>query len=144
MTQLPFKSATELAAAVRAKEISSIELLDCYLDRIEEFNPGLGAVVTLDAERARHEAAEADRRLALPGSSSRIRLVVSGRTVDHHVPAILRKLGASACTASATVTITEPASTTATPSSNRCAASAPAVPARTRHRRVRRRRPSPR
>ena len=64
MTQLPFRSATELAAAVRAKEISSIELLDCYLGRIEEFNPGLGAVVTLDADRARREAAEADRRLA--------------------------------------------------------------------------------
>lgn len=64
MTQLPFRSATELAAAVRDKEVSSTELLECYLDRIEELNPGLGAVVTLDAERARREAAEADRRLA--------------------------------------------------------------------------------
>ena len=64
MAQLPFRSATEQAAAVRAKEISSVELLDCYLSRIEEFNPGLGAVVTLDVDRARREAAEADRRLA--------------------------------------------------------------------------------
>src|SRR5215470_15215847 len=64
MTQLPFRTATELAAALRAKQISSIELLDCYLGRIEELNPGLGAVVTLDADRARREAAEADRRLA--------------------------------------------------------------------------------
>src|SRR5215475_3400879 len=64
MTQLPFRSATELAAAVRGKEVSSAELLECYLDRIEELNPSLGAVVTLDAERARREAAEADRRLA--------------------------------------------------------------------------------
>src|SRR5437773_1159724 len=63
MAQLPFRSATELAAAIRAREISSTELLDCYLGRIEEFNPGLGAVVTLDADRARREAAEADRRL---------------------------------------------------------------------------------
>ena len=64
MTQLPFRSATELAAVVRAGEVSSIELLECYLDRIEALNPGLGAVVTLDAERARREAADADRRLA--------------------------------------------------------------------------------
>jgi len=64
MAQLPFRTATELAAALRAKQISSIELLDCYLGRIEELNPGLGAVVTLDADRARREAAEADRRLA--------------------------------------------------------------------------------
>src|SRR5215475_5331242 len=64
MTQLPFRSATELAAAVRGKEVSSAELLECYLDRIEELNPALGAVVTLDAEGARREAAEADGRLA--------------------------------------------------------------------------------
>src|SRR5438105_3243599 len=64
MTQLPLRSATELAAAIRGKEISSSELLERYLSRIEALNPGLGAVVTLDAERARREAAEADRRLA--------------------------------------------------------------------------------
>jgi amidase len=64
VTQLPFRSAAELAAAVRAREISSTELLDCYLSRIERLNPGLGAVVTLDADRARREAAAADRRLA--------------------------------------------------------------------------------
>jgi amidase len=64
MTQLPFRSATELAAAVRAGEVSSTELVECYLSRIEALNPGLGAVVTLDAERARREAADADRRLA--------------------------------------------------------------------------------
>jgi amidase len=64
MTQLFFRSATELAVAIRGKEISSSELLECYLSRIEALNPGLGAVVTLDAERARREAAEADRRLA--------------------------------------------------------------------------------
>jgi amidase len=63
VTQLPFRPATELAAAVRGKEISSAELVECYLARIGTLDPGLGAVVTLDAERARREAAEADRRL---------------------------------------------------------------------------------
>ena len=51
MTQLPFRSATELAAAIRGKEISSTELVECCLDRIEALNPGLGAVVTVAAER---------------------------------------------------------------------------------------------
>jgi len=64
MTQLPFRSATELAAAIRGKEISSTELVECYLDRIEALNPGLGAVVAVAAERACSEAGEADRRLA--------------------------------------------------------------------------------
>src|SRR5215831_21100180 len=53
MTPLPFRSATELAAAIRAGEISSTELPECYLGRIEALNPGLGAVVTVDTDRAR-------------------------------------------------------------------------------------------
>ena len=64
MTQLPFRSATDLAAAIRRKDISGSELLECYLDRIERLNPGLNAVVTLDPDRARREAREADRRTA--------------------------------------------------------------------------------
>ena len=39
MTQLPFRSATELAAPIRGKEISSAELAECYPDRIEALNP---------------------------------------------------------------------------------------------------------
>src|SRR5262249_24560906 len=80
MTPLPFKSATELAAAIRAGEISSTELLECYLGRIEALNPGLGAVVTVDAERARREAAEADRRLARGGEAGGLHgLPVTGK-----------------------------------------------------------------
>jgi amidase len=58
------KSATELAAAIRTKQISSRELLDLYLDRIDRLNPEINAVVTLDVERARAAAAAADQRIA--------------------------------------------------------------------------------
>lgn len=54
------KSASELAAMVRAKEVSSRELLDGYLDRVERLNPSINAVVTLDVERARAAADAAD------------------------------------------------------------------------------------
>ncbi len=64
MTELHFRSASELAAALRRRELSSRELLEIYLGRIEKHNPGLNAVVTLDAERARTRAAEADAALA--------------------------------------------------------------------------------
>src|SRR5215831_1383543 len=58
-------TAVELAAAIRAKEISSRELLDLYLDRIERLDRGaVNAVVTLDVERARRAAAAADDALA--------------------------------------------------------------------------------
>jgi amidase len=64
MTELHFRSATELAASIRRREVSSRELLEIYLSRIEKHNPALNAVVTLDAERARTRAAEADAALA--------------------------------------------------------------------------------
>jgi amidase len=58
-------TAVELAAAIRAKEISSRELLDLYVDRIERLDRDkVNAVVTLDVERARAAAAAADEALA--------------------------------------------------------------------------------
>src|SRR5688572_14770920 len=56
--------ATELAGAIRAKEIASRELLDLYLDRIDRLDGPVNAVVTLDADRARDAATAADDALA--------------------------------------------------------------------------------
>jgi amidase len=49
---LLFRSATELAAMVRDGEISSRELVETSLERIEELNPALNAFVDVDAEGA--------------------------------------------------------------------------------------------
>lgn len=51
-----------MLAALRAKEISSRELLDLHLARIAERNGDINAIVSLDEERARTGAAEADER----------------------------------------------------------------------------------
>jgi amidase len=56
-------TARDQAAAVRRREISARELLDLHLDRIAERNPELNAIVSLDEERARAAAAEADAAL---------------------------------------------------------------------------------
>jgi amidase len=61
---LCLRPATELAAMVRAREISARELLDAHLERIERINPGLNAIVTLDVEGARAAADAADAVLA--------------------------------------------------------------------------------
>lgn len=53
MTSAP---ASTLVGSLRAREISSRELLDAYLDRIEQVNPAINAVVTIDAEAARAAA----------------------------------------------------------------------------------------
>jgi amidase len=59
-----YSSARSMATAVRAREISARELLDLHLDRIAAVNGRVNAVVSLDADRARAAAAEADERLA--------------------------------------------------------------------------------
>jgi amidase len=64
VTQPCWRSARELARAIRRRELSSLELVDHFLARIERFNPALNAVVTLDAEGARAAAKRADEALA--------------------------------------------------------------------------------
>src|SRR2546423_15111540 len=61
--------AHQLAEAVRTKQVSSRELLDLFLDRIDRLNGPVNAVVTLDADRARRGAAAADHAAA-PGGFS--------------------------------------------------------------------------
>lgn len=57
---LALRSATEQAAALRAKEISSRELLDEHLNRVERLNPGLNAIVAMDVDRAQTTAKQLD------------------------------------------------------------------------------------
>ena len=64
MNDLTFKSATELAQLIRSRQIGCLELLDDYLEHVEQFNPGINAIVVLDAERARERARQADAALA--------------------------------------------------------------------------------
>jgi amidase len=51
-SDLMFRPALELAALVRAGEVSARELTELSLQRIEALEPGLNAFVDLDAERA--------------------------------------------------------------------------------------------
>ncbi|MEU8195921.1 amidase [Microbispora amethystogenes] len=57
-------TATEMAALLRAREVSAVELTQACLRRIEETNPQVNAIVTLTAERALDQAARADEDLA--------------------------------------------------------------------------------
>lgn len=61
---LEFQSASELARMIRAKQISSRELTDLYIERIERLDGAVNAVVVRDFERARQAADAADRALA--------------------------------------------------------------------------------
>src|SRR6266851_1276131 len=61
---LDFATTTELTQALRGKVISSRELLEHLLARVEEINPRLNAVVALDVDRARANADAADAATA--------------------------------------------------------------------------------
>src|SRR5215472_3165647 len=64
MTEVAFRSAAALAAAIHRREIGSRELLEHYLARVDRHNAALNAIIVTDLERARRRADEADAALA--------------------------------------------------------------------------------
>jgi len=60
-------TALEQAAAIRRGEISPVELTEAYLERIERIDAGVGAYVTVTADRARAQARAAEH--AVRGSA---------------------------------------------------------------------------
>lgn len=64
MTSLHELDATAQATALRAREVSSVELVQHHLDRIADHASTLGAFVTVTAEQALVRAAEADAQIA--------------------------------------------------------------------------------
>ncbi|MFZ8986706.1 MAG: Asp-tRNA(Asn)/Glu-tRNA(Gln) amidotransferase subunit GatA [Steroidobacteraceae bacterium] len=57
-------TAAELGRALRRREVSSLELTDHFLARIEDSGTRLNAFVTVTAERAREDARRADAEIA--------------------------------------------------------------------------------
>ena len=60
----PFSSATEMLAALDAREISAVELVELHLKRIDAHNPALNAIVVPTPERALEWARRADEARA--------------------------------------------------------------------------------
>ncbi|HYZ91218.1 MAG TPA: amidase [Actinomycetota bacterium] len=61
------RDAYEIADSIRAGDVSSKEVVETFLERIDAHNEELNAFVHLDHERARNEAAEIDRSIAAGG-----------------------------------------------------------------------------
>lgn len=59
-----FLPATTLAQLIRRREVSSLEVVEAHLERIDLVNPSLHAVVQVAADRALEEARAADSALA--------------------------------------------------------------------------------
>jgi amidase len=116
MTELHDLSALEQAAAVQARDVSSLELTDHYLARIDKLSDGVGAFITVTAELARKQARELDIEVrrgelrsplhGVPVPVKDLNLTAGVRTtfgstvfadsvpeVDDHVVALLRDAG---------------------------------------------------
>ena len=59
-----FLTVRELVRLLRDKQISALELLELQLDRVQEVNPKINAIVAFDEERARKDARRADEATA--------------------------------------------------------------------------------
>ena len=80
--ELCFTPATELAFRIRRRDLSPVEVVDAFLERIEDRNGRINAYVTILDEEARKKAQEAERLLG------------SGRPLGplHGVPVAIKDL----------------------------------------------------
>ena len=62
MSDLTWLSTRELADLIARGQVSSVEAVTAHLARIEQVNPTINAIVTLDPERALAQARDADER----------------------------------------------------------------------------------
>ena len=65
--ELTRRSASEIAAALRARELGAVEVLEAHLAVVKRLNPRLNAIVTLASDQARSAAQEAEKLLAKGG-----------------------------------------------------------------------------
>jgi amidase len=72
ITELWRMSATELAEAIRSNQVSSREVVEAHLRRIEEVNPSINAVTVVLAEQALDAAKAADRITTEAGELPRL------------------------------------------------------------------------
>jgi amidase len=64
MNELHWWTAYGLADAIRGREVSAREALEHFVNRVEQLDGPINAVVRLDLDRARADAAEADAAIA--------------------------------------------------------------------------------
>lgn len=64
MTDLVYRTAADLAGAIRRREVSSFEVVEAHLQRIELLNGDINAVVTFCPEQALDRSREADLALS--------------------------------------------------------------------------------
>ncbi|PKB71855.1 MAG: hypothetical protein BZY87_03205 [SAR202 cluster bacterium Io17-Chloro-G6] len=60
---IAFLSATELGSAIQSKQVSPVEAVEAYLERIERIDPKVNSYITVCADQARQEALQAEAEI---------------------------------------------------------------------------------
>ena len=66
-SEIPFLSATELAAHIKSKNVSPVEALEAYLSRINDVDSKLNSFITVCTEQAMEDARLAEKEIARGG-----------------------------------------------------------------------------
>ena len=69
-SDIPFLSATELSQLIKSKEVSPVEAVEGYLERISQVDSKINSYITVCGEEALEEARHAEQAIArgrLPG-----------------------------------------------------------------------------
>jgi aspartyl-tRNA(Asn)/glutamyl-tRNA(Gln) amidotransferase subunit A len=61
--EIPLLSATDLGSAIEKRQISPVEAVEAYLERIERVDPKVNSYITLCAEQAREDARQAEAEI---------------------------------------------------------------------------------
>ena len=61
--EIPYLSTTELAACIETKQVSPVEAVEAYLDRIERVDPAVNSYITVCADSARQQARQAESEI---------------------------------------------------------------------------------
>lgn len=64
MSDLHYLTAAQIAQKIRDKEISCLEILELYFERIKKYNPSLNAIILMDESGAKSRAIDADKALS--------------------------------------------------------------------------------
>jgi len=72
ISDIVYMPAVEMAAAIREKRLSPVEVMDAILARIERLNPKINAYCTLLAEDAKRQAREAEALVMQGGELGRL------------------------------------------------------------------------
>jgi len=75
------KTLSQSANELRARSVSSVELTQSYLRRIEQYDPELNSFITVTAEQALAQAAHADQRIAAGDESPLLGIPIAHKDI---------------------------------------------------------------